>query len=289
VRYVIAVGGNVLTDESVLKSLSEAVVALHAGGAEVIITHGNGPQVGELALVERKNLAVLTAQTEAELGLEIEMSLTRFGKGSGRARPAIVLTRVLVDANDPEFRHPTKPIGPFVSAEKAVALAQKGITAKKLIHGYRRVVPSPKPREIIEAEMIRGLLKDGYLVIAAGGGGIAVVRKGRGLAYADAVIDKDLASSLLATMLKADRLIILTNVDGAFLDFGTPRSRIIARASAREMAGHIADGQFEEGSMLPKVEACVEFVKMTRKPAAIGNLVNARSVIDMEKATVITP
>jgi carbamate kinase len=289
VRYVIAVGGNALTDEKVLKSLSDAVFALRKRDAEIIITHGNGPQVGELALVEKKNLAVLTAQTEAELGLEIEQSLAEAKNRGGATEPAIVLTRVRVDARDAEFRHPTKPIGPFIGKALARGIARKGMVVRKLIHGYRRVVPSPMPREILEAGLIRRLLRDGYVVIAAGGGGIAVVRKGKRLAYADAVLDKDLTSSLLAATLKADRFVILTDVDGAFLDFNTPLSRMIRRASAKEMAGHIAAGQFEEGSMLPKVEACVEFVKRTGKPAAIGNLGNVRSVLNLEKATLITP
>lgn len=288
-RYVIAVGGNALTDEKVLNDLSGAIYALRRKGHEILITHGNGLQVGELALVERKNLAVLTAQTEAELALEIEMSLANSLKGRMDMRPATVLTRVLVSRDDPEFRHPSKPIGPFVSKARARGIAAKGMVVRKLIHGYRRVVPSPMPREILEAGQIRALLKEGYLVIAAGGGGIAVVRKGKGLAYADAVIDKDRASSLLAAELHADGLFILTNVDGAFLDFNTKAARMISRASAREMAKYAAEGQFEGGSMLPKVEACVEFVRKTGKPAAIGNLSNTKSVLGLKGATVITP
>jgi len=288
-RYVIAVGGNALADAGMLKNLSDAVLALSRRGNEILITHGNGPQVGELALVEKKNLAILTAQTEAELGLEIELSLSASAKGRNGSKPAIVLTRVLVDGNDAEFRHPSKPIGPFISKAKARSIAEKGMAVKKLIHGYRRVVPSPRPKEILEVGLIHRLLSDRYVVIAAGGGGIAVMRKGQGLAYADAVIDKDLASSFLASALNADRLFILTNVDGAFLDFNTRDARMIARASTREMAKYAAEGQFEGGSMLPKVEACVEFVKKTGKLAAIGNLSNTKGVLDLKGATVITP
>ncbi len=288
-RYVIAVGGNALSDAGVLKGFAAAVSALRGRGAEIVITHGNGPQVGELALVERKNLAVLTAQTEAELGLELELRLANSAKGQARTNPAIVLTRVLVDGSDPEFGHPSKPIGPFISEAKARAAARRGMTIRKLIHGYRRVVPSPKPRKILETGLIRRLLGDGYVVIAAGGGGIAVVRRGGRLAYADAVIDKDLASSLLAVKLKADGLFILTNVDGAFLNFDTPGARMIRRASAGELARHVADGQFEEGSMLPKVEACMDFVRRTGKIAAIGNLKKVRDVIKLSNATVISP
>jgi len=283
-RYVIAVGGNALTDPGTLKNLSRAVVGLRRRGSEIVITHGNGPQVGELASIESKSLAVLTAQTQAEIGLELENAM------AGTAlKVATVLTRVFVDPADREFKGPSKPIGPFLGKDAASRLSRKGFAVRKLFHGYRRVVPSPEPRRIMEAGLIRQLLKDGYVVIAAGGGGIAVVpRKGR-LSYADAVIDKDRASSLLAAAIGADRLFILTNVDGAFKGYGGRKPELIRRATVREMRRLISSGEFEKGSMLPKVEACIKFITKTGRPAAIGNLRNAAEVLVLRKATVIVP
>lgn len=283
-RYVIAVGGNALTDLKTLKNLSKAVFGLRKRGCEVVITHGNGPQVGELAALESKSLAVLTAQTQAEIGLELENAMA-----CASIKVATVLTRVFVDPTDREFKNPSKPIGPFLSKDAARRLSRKGFAVRKLFHGYRRVVPSPKPRSIMEAGLVQQLLKDGYVVIAAGGGGIAVTPKRGRLSYADAVIDKDRASSLLAATIGADRLFILTNVDGAFKGYGSRKQELIRRATVREMRKLVSSGEFEKGSMLPKVESCIEFVTKTSKPAAIGNLRNAAEVLALRRATVIAP
>ncbi len=286
-RYVIAVGGNALGSPGTLKNLFSAVMVLRKRGDEIVITHGNGPQVGELASLESKSLAVLTAQTQAEIGLEMENGMAEHAGRRGGIRLATVLTRVLVNRADREFREPSKPIGPFLDRADAMRLAGKGFAVKKLFHGYRRVVPSPIPKKIMEEGLIRQLLGDGYAVIAAGGGGIAVTRSKSGLSYSNAVIDKDRASSLLATSIGADRLFILTNVDGAFTGYGGKKPRLIRRATIREMQGLIKSGEFEKGSMLPKVEACVEFVKKTGRSAAIGNLKDAAGVINLGKATLI--
>ena len=285
-RYVIAVGGNALTDAGIPRSFSKAVLGLCRNGDEIVITHGNGRQVGELATMEKKNLAILTAQTQAEIGLEIENAL------ADAARPkamkiATILTRVQVDAKDPEFSDPTKPVGDFLTRAQADRLAGKGFVVKKLINGYRRVVPSPRPIKILEANLVQCLLKDKYIVIAAGGGGVAVIKKGK-LKYADAVIDKDFASSLLASSLKADRFVILTNVPGAYLGFGGRSRRLLRRATVSELSRYIKAGQFEKGSMLPKVQACIDFARKTGKAAAIGDLKNAKEVFGLKDATIIT-
>ncbi|VVB76599.1 Carbamate kinase [uncultured archaeon] len=289
--YVIALGGNALADGRAFGRMYDSILRLRDKGNKIILTHGNGPQVGELALLENKGLAVLTAQTEAEIGLGIENGLAAASARAGAKSPRIatVLTRVLVNPRDKEFRSPSKPIGPFMGASEARKLASRGFSVRKLIHGYRRVVPSPRPREILESGLMRLLLRDRYVVIAAGGGGIAVTRGNGRLAYANAVLDKDLTSALLATTLRADRLFILTDVDGAFLDFGTKHSALLTRTTAEALQSYASEGQFEKGSMLPKVEACLEFVQSTGRPAVIGNLQKAEDAFKFKDATVVYP
>ncbi len=280
-RYIIAIGGNALTDRRSLGSVSREIARLARSGNEIVVTHGNGPQVGELAMAEKKSLAELTAQTEAEIGLEIDDELKRLG-----CRSVVVISRVVVDPKDPEFRRPSKPIGRFYTRAKAAELERKGNVLRKLIHGYRIVVPSPRPLRFLEIETIRELLSLGYVVISGGGGGVAVSLRGGVTSYLNAVIDKDRASSLLAMELRADRLVILTNTEGAYLDFSGSK-RLIRRADARAMERYAADGEFEAGSMLPKVEACVSFAKGSGKIAVIGRLENAREVFALKECTVI--
>jgi carbamate kinase len=201
--------------------------------------------------------------------------------------PEIVLTHVLVDKDDKEFRKPSKPIGKFYMKEHAEELMKKGFVMKQLLGGYRRVVPSPKPQSIVELKRIEQLLGTNHLVIAAGGGGIAVTREGRRLAYADAVLDKDLTSSLLATKLKADALFILTKVDGVFLNFDTKREKLLKRANVEYLQRLARKGCFEAGSMLPKVEACISFVKKTRNRAIVGNLNKPNKVFKLKDVTIV--
>ena len=280
-RYIIAIGGNALTNRKSLGSVSREIARLARSGNEIVVTHGNGPQVGELAMAEKKSLAELTAQTEAEIGLEIDDELKRLG-----CRSVVVISRVVVDPKDPEFRRPSKPIGRFYTRAKAAELERKGNVLRKLIHGYRIVVPSPRPLRFLEIETIRELLSLGYVVISGGGGGVAVSLRGGVTSYLNAVIDKDRASALLAMELRADRLVILTNTEGAYLDFSGSK-RLIRRADARAMERYAADGEFEAGSMLPKVEACISFAKGSGKIAVIGRLENAREVFALKECTVI--
>lgn len=286
--YVVAVGGNALTDEKILSDLSRTVVMLHRRGHKILITHGNGPQVGELATFEKESLSLLTAQTQAEIGVEIEDSIKR--AGMYEIKTAVMLTQVLVDGKDPAFSNPTKPIGKFLGRKDVEAFRRKGMTVRLLKHGYRRVVASPKPVRIFELDLIKKLLGSGYVVVAGGGGGIAMVKKGGSFSYADAVLDKDLTSSLLAVELKADRLFVLTNVDGVFLNFGKKSERMLSRVSCRELLAYAKKGQFEPGSMLPKVIACTEFSRKTKKNSAIGNLNNSEEVLLKQNGcTLITP
>jgi carbamate kinase len=287
VRYVVAVGGNALKNGRVLNKLSASIVSLAKSGNELVITHGNGPQVGALALHQKKSLAVLTRETQRQIGGEIRRSLIRADKSEGH-RARIVYTHVLVGRNDAEFVNPTKPIGRFYSRREAERLAGRGFVMKPLLNGYRRVVPSPRPMRIMEVAEIERLLRSGRIVIAAGGGGIAVTKYGKKLNYAEAVIDKDLASSLLAQKLHADMLVILTNVDGIILGFHTRKARLLRKVSAAELKRYAITEHFEAGSMLPKAMACIDFASKTGKRAVIGNLAKAGSVFRLRCATVVT-
>jgi carbamate kinase len=288
-RYVVAIGGNALSSKRTLRQVSRDVVKLFDDGNQVVITHGNGPQVGKLALHEHKNLAVLTGETQLEIGEEIKQSLLKVPKKIRTSRITIVPTKVVVDAGDPEFGSPSKPIGKFYGEVEAERLAKKGFFMKHLMDGYRRLVPSPKPMEIEEKKLIEKLLENRHIVIAAGGGGMAMTRDSGGhLAYADAVIDKDLASALLAVQLKADNFFILTNVDGVYLNYEKRGQKKIAKASVAELVKYEKKGQFEAGSMLPKVKACIEFVSKTGNHAVIGSLDKADSVFKLRGATVVT-
>ncbi|MCL5100641.1 MAG: carbamate kinase [Candidatus Marsarchaeota archaeon] len=285
-RYVIALGGNAISDHT-LHKISYLIALENRKGNEIVITHGNGPQVGELASIENKNLAILTAQTQAEIGLNIETSLIN-ADSSLENRVAVVLTRVYVDKNDPEFRNPSKPIGRFYNRKLKANIKNKEIVFKNLIHGYRRVVPSPYPLSIPELSLIENLLKKRYIVIACGGGGIPIFKSNNTKIMANAVIDKDAVSSLLASDLDADKFIILTNVDGAFLNFGKKNQKHIRTINYAQSDYYVSEKQFEEGSMLPKVKACMSFVKRTGKPASIGSI-NKPADAFRYKSTVITP
>jgi carbamate kinase len=270
-------------------NLREACAALRPllGEERLVVTHGNGPQVGnELLRHERAAaeapplpLYLAVAQTQAEIGALIESELAPVA-----GRPvACLLTHVLVAEDDPAFEEPTKPVGPFYDEAKARELeAERGW---KVVHdagrGWRRVVPSPEPLEVVELKAIRSLLDSGTIVVACGGGGIPATRRGEHLAGIDAVIDKDRASSLLARGLDADRLVILTEVPAVYSGFGTDRQEELRELSADEAAALLPD--LAAGSMRPKVEASVEFVRATGRealitsPAALGDALERRS------------
>jgi carbamate kinase len=273
VSTVVALGGNALmrpgergTAAEQLANLRRAVTALQPllGEAGLVVTHGNGPQVGnELLRQERAAeeapplpLWLAVAQTQAEIGALISAELRPAVEGR---EPACVLTHVRVAAEDPAFDRPTKPIGPFYSAEEAERLERERGWAmvSDANRGHRRVVPSPAPLEIVELEVIRRLAAGNVVVIACGGGGIPVVRRGGRLAGVDAVIDKDRASALLASGLSAERLLILTEVPAVFRNFGEPDEeeiRELSRADAETLLQTLA-----EGSMRPKVESALSF------------------------------
>lgn len=298
---VVALGGNALlrrgeplTVENQRRNVRVAAEALApiARDHKLVIGHGNGPQVGLLALQAAAYdtsgtypLDVLGAQTEGMIGYMIEQEL---GNLVPFHRPlATLLTMVEVDPDDPAFDHPTKFIGPIYEREEADRLAaDRGWTFRLDGGHYRRVVPSPEPQRIFEIRPIRWLLRHGTIVIAAGGGGIPTMYErgaDRRLVGTECVIDKDLASELLARELRADRFVMLTDADAVYLDWGTPTARPVRRASPAALAAH----EFAAGSMGPKVMAARRFVERTGKPAAIGALEDLTRILAGEAGTTV--
>ncbi|HEU4425832.1 MAG TPA: carbamate kinase [Pilimelia sp.] len=276
---VIALGGNAFTREKQrgehaemaanARVMAEGVHSLRQQGWRVAVAHGNGPQVGNLAIqqdaaadrVPSMPLHALVAMTQGLLGSLFDLALHEVT--GGRTLDVVsVVTHVAVNPADAAFDRPTKPTGPFVSAAAAEDLARdKGwVFAEDSGRGYRRVVPSPTPLEIVEARAIARLIEDGFVVVAAGGGGIPVAAHNGGLTGVAAVIDKDLTAALLATAIRAQALVLVTDVDSVMLDFGTPGQRPISTIGADEMRRHLADGQFPDGSMGPKVRAALQFL-----------------------------
>jgi carbamate kinase len=299
-RILVALGGNALLrrGEPTTAQAQRANVAVAAAalaeiqpGNELVITHGNGPQVGLLALQgaaykpdETYPLDVLGAETEGMIGYMIEQEL-------GNLLPfevpfATLLTMVEVDADDPGFANPTKFIGPVYGEADAARLRQeKGWVFKQDGPHWRRVVASPEPKRIFELRPIRWLLEKGAVVIAAGGGGIPTVyAPGRQLAGVEAVIDKDLCSELLSRELGADLFIMATDVDAVYPDWGKPDARALRRASPTAMRGFA----FPAGSMGPKVDAACRFAERTGKRAAIGSLKDVAAIVRCEAGTTVT-
>jgi carbamate kinase len=279
---VAALGGNVILGGGAspldLGAAPVSLARLAGLGWDLVVTHGNGPQVGDLLLgLEASgrlpSLDVLDAQTEGSLGYALQQSLGNALGRAGLARDvASLVTQTVVDAHDPAFSDPTKPVGPFYSGDRAQALAAE--RGWKLVEdagrGFRRVVPSPQPLEIVEWRAIRALARAGVVTVSVGGGGIPVVRLWDGsLRGVEAVVDKDRASSLLARKLEADLLVIFTAVPEVLLDFRRPGERPLRRLSVAEARAHLAAGQFAAGSMGPKVEAAAAFTVATSNPAII--------------------
>jgi len=303
VRVVVALGGNALlkrgepmTAEVQRGNVRTAAppLAAVASNNELVLSHGNGPQVGLLALqsaayedVEAYPLDVLGAQTEGMIGYMLEQEL-------GNLLPpevpfATILTMVEVDPNDPAFRDPTKFVGPVYDKSEADRLgADKGWAFRQDGDAWRRVVPSPEPKRIFEIRPIRWLLDRGVVVICAGGGGVPTMFSSsdeRTLIGVEAVIDKDLASELLAREVEADLFVMATDVDGVYADWGTPQRRRLDRVTARELR----DQPFAAGSMGPKVEAAVRFVERSGKRAAIGGLADIEKIVEGSAGTQVVP
>ena len=308
-KIVVALGGNAIlsTDPSAqaqqaaLVETARHLVKLIQNGDELIITHGNGPQVGNLLLQHlmadsEKNPAFpldsLVAMTEGSIGFWLQCALDNALLDVGLDKNvASVVTQVIVDKEDPAFINPTKPIGPFYSEEDAKAESEKTGAAFKedAGRGWRKVVASPKPIDIKEINSIRTLLDNGQVVIAAGGGGIPVVKNENGyLRGVEAVIDKDFASQRLAELVEADLFIVLTGVDYVYVNYNKPDQEKLEHVTVSQLKEYINQGQFAPGSMLPKVEAAIDFV--TNRPegkAVITSLSNLGALIESESGTII--
>lgn len=300
-RVVIALGGNALgkTNEEQLKLVTETskkIVNIIEKGYEVIITHGNGPQVGMINLAMEKNdnnkipFPECGAMSQGYIGYQLGQAIqNELQKRKINKKCVTVTTEVLVDENDEAFDDPTKPIGGFYTKEEALALEKENgyIYKEDAGRGYRRVIASPKPLEIIELESIEDLVQNGNIVIACGGGGIPVIRKNEKLVGVDAVIDKDLTSELLAEKLNVDILLILTNIDKVCINFNKKNQKELSSLSIDEALDYIEKEEFSKGSMLPKVEACLKFVKNTNNKAIITSLEKSEDGLDGKAGTVI--
>ena len=308
---VVAIGGNSLITDKEHQTVPDQYAAasetckhiaeLIRHDHDVVITHGNGPQVG--FILRRSELAVkelhmvpldsCVADTQGALGYHIVRALhNEFRKRDMRNQAVTVVTQVLVDREDPSFKNPTKPIGSFMSREEAEERRRKDgwNVVEDAGRGWRRVVSSPVPVRILELDAIAALIRGGFTVVAAGGGGIPVVQGADGdLAGAAAVIDKDLASSVLAQKLQADLLIISTGVEKVFLNFGKPDQKALDRMTVAEAKRYMAEGHFKPGSMKPKVQALIEFLEGGGKEGIITNPENLERAVTGQTGTHIYP
>lgn len=305
---VIALGGNAILDtdptdegqKAVVNHVAKYIAEFVAKGEQVIVCHGNGPQVGNLLLQQKageseKNPALkldtCVAMTQGSIGYWLQNALTNEFEKRNIAKPVIsVVTQVRVDKEDPSFKKPSKPIGPFYTKEEADAEAAKdGSTyVEDAGRGYRKVVPSPMPKEIVEKEAVRALVEADVLTICSGGGGIPVVAEGGQYVGVEAVNDKDFSARVLAENVDADRLIILTGVDNIYINYNQPDQKALEQISVAEAEEYIKEGHFAAGSMLPKIEAALDFVKGDDKRKAIITSIENLENIDKEAGTVIS-
>ena len=308
-RIVVALGGNALgnTPEEQLELVrhtAKTIVDLAQDGYEVIVGHGNGPQVGminlamEFSCTKGGNTPYMPfpecgAMSQGYIGYHLQQAIQQELKARGVDKEcAAIVTQVVVDANDPGFAKPTKPVGSFYTKEEADKIAaEKGFTfVEDAGRGYRRVVPSPIPQRIIELKVVEQLVKAGDIVITVGGGGIPVVETEQGLKGVAAVIDKDRSSALLAQSIGADMLIILTAVDRVCINYNKPDQKELPTMTLEEAEKYIEEKQFAPGSMLPKVQSCMEFVKNNTHggTALITSLQKAKVALQGETGTIIT-
>ena len=302
-RFVVSLGGNALGNNAeeqkvLVSNVAKYIVKLMKDGHEVVIVHGNGPQVGMInnAFSEAKGVPDMPfpecgAMSQGYIGFHLQNALQNELKAqSVKRNVATVVTQVVVDKNDPLFQNPTKPVGTFYSKEEAEVIAkEKGYTMKEDAgRGYRRVVPSPLPNDIEEKEIITTLVSNGDVVICAGGGGIPVIKEGQKLVGVAAVIDKDYASALVAELVNADYLVILTAIDNVCINYKQPNEKKLTNVSLSEMQEYLKGDYFAKGSMYPKVNACVKFLSRAKgKKAIIAALENAALAFEEKSGTII--
>jgi carbamate kinase len=305
-KIVIALGGNALGESpkeqlELVRKTAKPIVDLIAAGHKLIIAHGNGPQVGMInKAMEAANQSVKTpempfpecgAMSQGYIGFHLQNALREELKNRKiKKEVATVITQVIVDAKDPAFKNPTKPIGQFVSKQESDKLAkEKGyLMVEDSGRGYRRVVPSPKPVDVVEKEVVKTLVDKGVVVITVGGGGIPVIKNKNRLEGVAAVIDKDFASAKIAEILEADYLFILTAVDRVMINYNKPNQKALIKMNSKEAKQYIKEGHFAPGSMLPKVEAALDFVKKGgKRTAVIAALEKAKEAISGKTGTKI--
>jgi carbamate kinase len=311
---VIAIGGNSLIRDNMRQTVEDQydavcetakhIVGMIEQGYEVVITHGNGPQVGfilrrseiasETAGMHAVPLVACGADTQGALGYQIQQAMDNEFKRRGMDKSAVTLvTQVVVAADDPAFAKPSKPIGSFFTQEQAEKIQKNNpdwVMVSDAGRGYRRVVASPYPREIVEKDVIDKLVREGYCMIAVGGGGIPVIRQEDGsFKGVDAVIDKDFASSLLAAQIHADELIISTGVPKVYLNYGKPDAKALDKVTLAELKEYVAQNHFAPGSMLPKIQAVIGFLEKGGKKAIITNPESLEEAVAGKTGTHIYP
>jgi len=293
--------GEKATAENMLKNIEKTaqfLVDMTEKNYDLVITHGNGPQVGNIPIqqdiakdkIPEFPVDVNDAMTQGLLGYMIVQSMRNLMTAKGIEKDiASVVTQIIVDKKDEGFIKPTKPVGPFYSEEEGKKIQnEKGwIFKEDSGRGWRRVVPSPKPLDIVEKNTIKNLIKNDFIVVAAGGGGIPVIKENGILKGVEAVIDKDRASALLAKEINADELIILTAVEKVYINFGKENQQALDCVSVSEARQYMTQGHFASGSMLPKVEACIDFVEPTGKKALITDMEKLSDALAGKTGTVI--
>lgn len=310
-RIVVALGGNALLQRGMKGTFQDQqqacalamsqIVKIVKDGNELVMTHGNGPQCGAIFLqnvagekekVPAMPLHVCGAMTQGFLGELLQQELDGALRKEGIDKHVVsIVTQSFVDPKDPAFQNPTKPIGPFYSKEEAdFLIKERGYNmVEDAGRGYRMIVPSPVPQQFVEAEAIKTLVNQGFIVVCSGGGGIPVILKDNKIEGVNAVIDKDLGASVLAATTNADAFMILTDVPEALINYRKENETPIREATVAQMEEYIKQGQFAKGSMLPKVQACIKFVKSTGRPALITALDCALQALKGERGTKIIP
>lgn len=306
-KAVIALGGNALVKKGQKGTIYEqftntrrstkSIVKMIKEGWDVVITHGNGPQVGAILLQNKvakdltpaMPLGICVAESEGLIGYMIQQCLSNALKKEHIEKPVIALiTQVIVDQDDPFLSHPTKPIGPYYNEDEVIQLRKEGWQMTRQPNGWRMVVPSPDPKQIVEGESIRKMLDDGIIVIASGGGGMPVVEKeDGGLDGLEAVIDKDLAAERLAEAVEAELLLILTDVEKVYLHYGTPKQKTLDRISLKELKNYYETNHFPPGSMGPKILAAIRFLESGGKKVIVADIEKGWEALQGETGTLI--